>query len=290
MSTGDRTGNRSALYELVAPERPTAVVDVGASAVGRSSYQPLIELGIATLVGFEPLPELFAPLASRRRPHETYLPYALGDGASHTLYVCAHAPMSSFLKPDPRQLHQFLPMAQWGRILAEREMPTRRLDDIAEIAAIDFLKLDVQGFELTVLQHGRAKLAEAVAVQAEVPFVTTYEKQPTLGDIDQELRAQGFMPHMFIDLMTRMLAPMLPPEGGWRGINQLHEGDLVYVRDVARAERLGDEQLKHTALLAHHCFRSYDLAYRCLHLLVERRSLPASAPQDYLAMLRRASR
>ena len=37
-------------------------------------------------------------------------------------------------------------------------------------------------------------------------------------------------------------------------------------------------------------FRSYDLAYRCLHLLVERRSLPASAPQDYLAMLRRASR
>ena len=62
------------------------------------------------------------------------------------------------------------------------------------------------------------------------------------------------------------------------------------VQILMRGTEYGDEQLKHTALLAHHCFRSYDLAYRCLHLLVERRSLPASAPQDYLAMLRRASR
>jgi FkbM family methyltransferase len=283
------TTSRAALYELLAPARLTALVDVGAAEVGTPAYRPLIELAIATLVGFEPQPELFAQLAARKRANETYLPYALGDGGTHTLHICAHAPMSSFLKPDTRQLHQFLPMSQWGQVVARREMATKRLDDVAEIGAIDFLKIDVQGFELTVLQNGRSKLAGAVAVQAEVPFVTTYENQPTLGDIDLELRAQGFVPHMFVELMTRMLAPMLPPAGTWRGINQLHEGDLLYVRDFARAEHLSDEQLKHTALLAHYCFRSYDLAYRAIYLLVERGSLAADAPQEYFAMIRAAA-
>jgi FkbM family methyltransferase len=280
MSTG-----KAALFDLLKPERPTAVVDVGASEVGATSYQPLIDLGIATLVGFEPQESFFARLAARNRPAETYFPFALGDGKTHTLRLCAHTPMSSFLKPDPRQLHQFLPMSQWGQVVEEREIATRRLDDIDEIRAVDFLKLDVQGFELTVLQHGRQKLADAVAIQAEVPFVTTYENQPTLGDIDLELRSQGFVPHMFVDLMTRMLAPMMPPVGTWRGINQLHEGDLVYIRDFALADRFSDEQLKHTALLAHYCFRSYDLAYRSLHLLVDRKSVPAAALQDYLGMI-----
>jgi FkbM family methyltransferase len=285
MSTG-----KAALFDLLKPTRLTAVVDVGASEVGATSYQPLLDLEIATLVGFEPQEAFFAQLAGRNRPAETYFPFALGDGKTHTLRVCAHTPMSSFLKPDARQLHQFLPMSQWGQVSAEQQMVTRRLDDIEEIQAVDFLKIDVQGFELTVLQNGREKLAGALAIQAEVPFVTTYENQPTLGDIDLELRSQGFVPHMFVDLMTRMLAPMLPPAGTWRGINQLHEGDLVYIRDFARADRLSDEQLKHTALLAHYCFRSYDLAYRSLHLLVERRSIPAAALQDYLGMIGAAGR
>jgi FkbM family methyltransferase len=279
------------LYHLLKPSRLTAIVDVGAGDIGeRQSYQPLLDRGIATLAGFEPQPDMFAKLAARRGAAVTFYPYAVGDGETHTLYACAHAPMSSFLKPDRRQLNQFLPMSQWGQVVAETPLATRRLDDIDEIKAIDFLKIDVQGFELTVLRHGRSKLAQAVAIQAEVAFIATYENQPTLGDIDLELRAQGFVPHTFAEVVTRMLAPMAPPPGTWRGINQIHEADAIYVRDFARAEDWSDEQLKHMALLAHHCFRSFDLAYRVLYMLADRKLLSPDALPRYLELVRAVGR
>jgi FkbM family methyltransferase len=279
------------LFALLAPTRPTAVVDVGASDFGEvPPYRPLLDRGIATLVGFEPQPDLLAPLQARRNGAETYLPYALGDGQRHTLHVCAFAAMSSFLKPDARQLHQFIPMGEWGRVVQQIPMSTRRLDDVAEIAAMDFLKIDVQGFELTVFRHGRKRLGQAVAVQAELPFVTIYEQQPALGEIDLELRALGFIPHAIAGQFIRMIAPLVGPQDSWRGINQLHEADFIYVRDFARAEAMTDEQLKHMALLAHHCFRSYDLAYRALFVLVERRTLEPGVLARYLELMRAAAR
>ena len=58
---------------------------------------------------------------------------------------------------------------------------------------MDFLKIDIQGAERDVLAHARAKLAETVAIQTEISFVPLYKDQPTLGDIDLELRGQGFL-------------------------------------------------------------------------------------------------
>ena len=41
-----------------------------------------------------------------------------------------------------------------------------------------------------------------------------------------------------------------------RAVNQLLEADLVYVRDFTHPELMDDEQLKHLALIAHHCYQS----------------------------------
>jgi hypothetical protein len=49
-------------------------------------------------------------------------------------------------------------------------------------------------------------------------------------------------------------------------LNQLLEADIVYVRDFAHADSMSEEQLKHLALVAHHCYRSFDLALRCVML------------------------
>ncbi len=53
---------------------------------------------------------------------------------------------------------------------AREPVDTRSLDDVAEITAVDFLKIDIQGGELAVLRAGRDKLRRAVAVQTEVGF------------------------------------------------------------------------------------------------------------------------
>jgi hypothetical protein len=126
---------------------------------------------------------------------------------------------------------------------------THHLDDVDEIRAMDFLKIDVQCFELTVFQNGRNKLAEAVALQVELPFVKTYENQPTFGEIDIELQSLGFVPHFAVTTFVRMIAPMLPIAQGHGGLRQIHEIDLLYVRNFARLELMSDEQLKH------HCWR-----------------------------------
>jgi hypothetical protein len=78
---------------------------------------------------------------------------------------------------------------------------------VPEVRRIDLLKLDVQGSELAVLQGGRDKLAQALAVHTEVSFVTLYRGQPPFGEIDGELRWPGFMPHCFDQIKPAPIAP-----------------------------------------------------------------------------------
>lgn len=72
-----------------------------------------------------------------------------------------------------------------GTVNSTLPMPTRRLDDIKELPQVDFLKIDVQGSELMILENGRKKLADCVALQTAVSFVALYKNQPMFGDIDR---------------------------------------------------------------------------------------------------------
>ena len=47
-----------------------------------------------------------------------------------------------------------------------------RNEPVIEIQHLDFLKIDIQGGELAVFRGGKAKLAQSVAIQTEVSFVT----------------------------------------------------------------------------------------------------------------------
>ena len=72
-----------------------------------------------------------------------------------------------------------------------------------------------------------------------------------------------------------------------RPLNQLLEGDMVYVRDFIVPTNLSDEQLKHLALITHHVYSSFDLTLRCLLYLQQRGRLSASIPKNYIAMVGR---
>jgi FkbM family methyltransferase len=277
------------LFRWLAPLRRTAVVDVGASPIaGQPPYRPLLARGLCTVVGFEPQAEALARLRARAGPLETYLPDVLGDGRAQTLRVCAAEGMTGLLKPDARVLALFAPFDEFGRVVEERAVATRRLDEVGEIAALDFLKLDIQGFELAAIEGGRGKLADAVAVQTEVSFVPLYEGQPPFGELDLELRAQGFLPHALVDLKRWIIAPLRLGDDPRRPLNQLLEADLVYVRDFRRLDLLVDEQLKHLALVAHHCYGSFDLALISL-LELERRGALAGVRDRYLSLAQAAA-
>jgi hypothetical protein len=120
------------------------------------------------------------------------------------------------------------------------------------------LKIDIQGSELSVFQNGQQKLAEAVAIQTEVSFIRWYLNQPTFGEVDLELRGQGFIPHCLSELRGRPIGDFVVGDGALPRANQLMEADIVYVRDFTHPDVMTDEQLKHLGLIAHHCYRSFD--------------------------------
>ena len=48
---------------------------------------------------------------------------------------------------------------------------------------------------------------------------------------------------------------------------------------------MDSEQLKHLALIAHHCYGSFDLALNCVHHLASRGAVPPDAKNRYVALL-----
>jgi FkbM family methyltransferase len=201
---------RDPLFEMLQPNRLTAVVDIGANPIdGDPPYKEMLAAGLCTVIGFEPQADALAALNRRRTPRERYLPYAVGDGRERSLHICREQGMTSLLAPDRIHLDLFTGFAGHGAVVKELRIATHCLDDIDEIDAVDFLKIDIQGGELDVFESGRRKLARAVAVQTEVSFITLYREQAPFGAIDTVLRQLGFVPHCFAELKLRPLAPLI---------------------------------------------------------------------------------
>jgi FkbM family methyltransferase len=268
--------------------RLTHVVDIGANPIeGAPPYQPLLDAQLCRVTGFEPQASALAELRLKKGPNESYLPYAVGDGCEHTLNVCAYSGWTSTLMPSAAALEVFSFFQSNARVVSRTRIQTRRLDDLAEVNEIDFLKIDIQGGELAVLMHGKEKLKNAVVIQTELPFVSLYDGQPSFGQVDQELRTQGFVPHAFAALKKWPIAPLQFGGDPTRALNQLLEADVVYVRDFIHSNQMSNDQLKHLCLIAHSCYNSFDLAGRCVALLQQRQQMPSRALQHYIEMLPR---
>ncbi len=250
----------------VVTEIPTIrVVDVGASPIdGTPPYAPLVQAGGVELIGFEPSPEQFAALQSRIGPGVTFLPCAVGDGADGVLNVCRAPGMTSLLEPDLEVLSAFHVLAECAEITERLPISTRRLDDIEEVQGADYLKLDVQGSELAILQNARRTLESVLVVQIEVNFVPFYKDQPLFAELDQELRAAGFYLHRFLPLVSRVFKPLLRNNDPYAGLSQILWTDAIYVKKFTELDELDDAGLLKAARILHEVYEGYDLAAKLL--------------------------
>jgi hypothetical protein len=92
---------------------------------------------------------------------------------------------------------------------------------------------------------------------------------------------------MFADIGRRMILPYASPDP-YAAMNQVQGADAVYVRDFRDLGSVPDEALKHMALIAHHCFGSFDLAFRCIDRLAARGRIQPEVAADYLNTCQRA--
>jgi hypothetical protein len=223
----------------------------------------MLDKGLCTVVGIEPQIKYLGMLAKYAGSNEVYIPEIVADGKPHTVYFTHNVGMTSLLRPDASHLAMFEQMASWGKVIARvSDKATSKLDDIPVCTPCDFLRMDVQGSEMMVLEWGGRTLKEAVAIMLEVSFITIYKNQPTLGAIDTKLRSMGFVPHKFMAGKSWSLIdkPDAKPD-------QLLEADIVYVRDFCHRAGMTQEQWKHLALLSEHVFNSPSLTARCLNMI-----------------------
>lgn len=239
--TGRRFENllrRTKLGGLLA-RHPMTCLDVGS----RGGFEPdLLPIAFAVdAVGFEPDPAAFAELASASRgPWHSlrYLPVALADrDGRRELHIPEDNSAASLLEHDARIGTRFnKPQFFNGRRTISVE--TRNLDvvlDEAAVAAPAFLKLDVEGIELEILQSAPRTVASVLAVKTEASFVPFRRGQPLATDIDRFLRGAGFE---LMDLVRphhwRRNGYVVHPQSARQAIpysrGQIVQGDLLYFR------------------------------------------------------------
>lgn len=185
------------------PHEPWVIVDAGAHH-GNVAEQILTRFPHATVYAFEPARETFATLKERERvrPGLRAVNAALGEENGHaTIHVNRESMTTSLLTPSRRGMEFY---GEWLDEVRSERVEVLRLDDWARangVSAVHAMKIDVQGFEASLLRGAERLLRESVlAVYSEAQLIPEYEGASTYSDIDTLLRSYGFGLHQIIDI------------------------------------------------------------------------------------------
>lgn len=256
-------GNTPNLPLLPSPwlKQRVAYVDVGARGGPPRSWLKLTNQ--IAYVCFEPDEEearqLKVAFSANDNFKATVLPKALGakQGAV-TLNLTKFRPSSSLLNPNTEVLQRFA-VRNFFEVEETTSVAVDTLDSALEDlrSGCDFLKADVQGYELEVLRGAEERLARTCGCELEVSFIEIYQDQPLFAEIDFFMRARGF----FLADLERVWWHYadVPDYARLRG--SLAYGNALYLRkDIA--EPTDREQLLVNTII---CIATglNELAFRC---------------------------
>lgn len=281
-----RAKRQTWLADTAAPERTICVADIGARVTKTAPpYQGLLEAGLAHLYGFEPDAAAFEELQEAAHARATYFQHAVGKPGRATFYSHKVGSLSSVFRFAPLAA-KFLGKGFWvKRPIEEIEMALVALDDLPALPRLDILKMDVQGAERDIMEGASDRLSEAVMVIPEVRFYRMYQHEPLLAELDQTMRAQGFVLHKFLFQKSVLLPSSQKSRFTKAARSQLLDGDAVYIRNLEEPERLSTDQLRILALAAEFLIQSHDLCAMCLDQLRAREAVPRNASKRYVDML-----
>ena len=191
-------GNVSTMPELPSPFAETALSYIDVGARGGPPTQWLKLSRQMNYLCFEPdhAEAEALRLVFSRTPNfrGVVSECALGaTSASATLYLTHYRDCSSLLKPNSDLLNMFVHRDLF-RVEQELSLQTGTLD--AELQRLgsgsDFIKIDVQGYELEVLKGGEQAVFNSIGCELEVSFIEIYKNQPLFAEVDQWMRTRGF--------------------------------------------------------------------------------------------------
>lgn len=150
-----------------------------------------VDNGIQKITVFEPLSKNFEVLAERlQNVNADIQGYQVALGSQKgtaTMYLSSNeAQSSSILKPKEHLEHH--PDVTFN---GTEEVEVSVLDDY-DLGDVNFINMDVQGYELEVLRGGKETLNNVDYVYCEVNRGEMYENNAMIDDIDKYLGEYGF--------------------------------------------------------------------------------------------------
>jgi FkbM family methyltransferase len=223
---------------------PLLLIDVGASGGVHPRWPKFTSCYKALL--FEPDPREAIILKSRNKENLTVIESALSDSEKTIdFHLCKKQQVSSIYLPNFELVNKF-PDPERYEVLRSIKMKADSLDNQLQknnIKDTDFIKLDTQGSELSILQGGVNTLKNVIGVEIEVEFIELYQKQPMFCEVDSFMRNNGFQ---LFDL--RRYYWRTKEEDNYYGNQkgQLVFGEALYFKppeEVISAERITSEKV-----------------------------------------------
>ena len=172
---------------------PLCIVDVGA----RDGMHPRWNKFTSSYKGilFEPDPEEHELLKAKCGKNLMVLNSALSDSAGELdLHLCQKPGVSSVYWPNIDFLSKF-PEGERFDVIKSIKVQADTLNNQLKknnIFDIDFMKIDVQGHELSILKGSVDYLEDLVGLEVEAEFVPMYKSQPLFNEVDSFIRKHGF--------------------------------------------------------------------------------------------------
>lgn len=189
----DSAGARRA--RILTERRVGVVLDVGASTGQYAKELRLWGYG-GRIVSFEPVSKAFAQLQgdAEHDPNWECRRLALDEVEGPAeIHVSGNLQSSSLLPMKRRHLA----VAPDSSYVAVESVTRSRLDSLFSTVVADheqpFLKLDVQGCELRVLNGAEKVLHRIVGIEAELSLTSLYEGQPLLREMLDFFASAGFI-------------------------------------------------------------------------------------------------
>jgi FkbM family methyltransferase len=241
------------LTKLITEIAPFRCLDIGTRWGFNRDLAPIA--WAVDMYGFEPdkaecdrLNDLYSKRGDSTFRNAIIFPVALGQSMQRrTFYVSTFGGTSSFRQPN--EVANKFSRSNLVTIKEIRELETVPLDDFLaanRLTDIVFMKLDVEGLELEILQSASNLLSSSLlAIALEVVFLNCRTGGAHYSELETFLRDYHFMPMGFLSLRHwRHLDQSSPLKYIPFSKGQIAHGDMLFFRDPDSLEGETHQQIE----------------------------------------------